>query len=57
MNYNETKIRVRYGANDQMGVVYHGNYAQYFESGRDEWLRNKGISMEKRVRFLQKLPN
>jgi len=27
-----------------MRVVYHGNYAQYFEIGRVEWLRNKGIS-------------
>ncbi len=27
-----------------MGVVYHGNYAQYFEMGRVEWLRNIGIS-------------
>jgi acyl-CoA thioester hydrolase len=22
---------------------YHGNYAQYFEMGRVEWLRNIGI--------------
>ena len=27
-----------------MGVVYHGNYAHYFEMGRTEWLRNLGIS-------------
>jgi acyl-CoA thioester hydrolase len=27
-----------------MGVVYHGNYLPYFEIGRVEWLRNKGIS-------------
>jgi acyl-CoA thioester hydrolase len=27
-----------------MQVVYHGNYAQYFEIGRVEWLRNKGVS-------------
>ncbi|AXT21274.1 YbgC/FadM family acyl-CoA thioesterase [Flavobacteriaceae bacterium AU392] len=27
-----------------MGVVYHGNYAQYLEIGRVEWLRNLGIS-------------
>ncbi|MGA9639484.1 acyl-CoA thioesterase [Flavobacterium sp.] len=38
------KIRVRYSETDQMGVVYHGNYAQYFEMGRVEWLRNIGIS-------------
>jgi acyl-CoA thioester hydrolase len=27
-----------------MGMVYHGNYAQYFELGRVEWLRNLGVS-------------
>lgn len=36
--------RVRYAETDQMGVVYHGNYAVYFEMGRVEWLRNLGIS-------------
>ncbi|WP_310556337.1 thioesterase family protein [Flavobacterium sp.] len=40
----EFKVRVRYAETDQMGVVYHGNYAQYFEMGRVEWLRNLGIS-------------
>ncbi|WP_458626199.1 acyl-CoA thioesterase [Winogradskyella sp. PC D3.3] len=44
MNYNETNIRVRYGETDQMGVVYHGNYAAYFEVGRTEWLREFGLS-------------
>jgi acyl-CoA thioester hydrolase len=27
-----------------MGVVYHGNYAQYLEMARVEWLRDLGIS-------------
>ena len=27
-----------------MGYVYYGNYAQYFEVGRVEWLRSLGIS-------------
>ena len=44
MEYHQFQIRVRYSETDQMGVVYHGNYAQYFEIGRVEWLRNKGIS-------------
>jgi acyl-CoA thioester hydrolase len=44
MNYHQIEIRVRYSETDQMRVVYHGNYAQYFEVGRVEWLRNKGIS-------------
>jgi acyl-CoA thioester hydrolase len=41
---NETKIRVRYGETDQMGYVYYGNYAQYLEVGRVEWLRSFGVS-------------
>ena len=39
-----TTIRVRYGETDQMGVVYHGNYATYFEVARTEWLRNLGVT-------------
>lgn len=38
------QVRVRYGETDQMGVVYYGNYAQYFEMGRTEWLRKFGLS-------------
>lgn len=44
MHKSETKIRVRYGETDQMGVVYHANYANYFEVGRTEWLRQYGIT-------------
>ncbi|MEY8848732.1 acyl-CoA thioesterase [Psychroserpens sp. XS_ASV72] len=43
-NSHEFQFRVRYGETDQMGVVYHGNYAQYFEMGRTEWLRKMGFS-------------
>ncbi len=42
-NYLKT-IRVRYNETDQMGVVYHGNYASYFEVARTEWLRNLGVT-------------
>ncbi|AOW21951.1 acyl-CoA thioesterase [Urechidicola croceus] len=41
---HELKIRVRYGETDQMGYVYYGNYAEYFEMGRVEWLRHLGAS-------------
>lgn len=44
MKIFELNVRVRYAETDQMGVVYHGNYAQYFEMGRVEWLRNLGVS-------------
>lgn len=44
MKEHEIQVRVRYSETDQMGVVYHGNYIPYFEMGRVEWLRNKGVS-------------
>lgn len=44
MDFNRISFRVRYAETDQMGVVYHGNYAQYLEMGRVEWLRRFGIS-------------
>jgi acyl-CoA thioester hydrolase len=44
MQKHQIQVRVRYSETDQMGVVYHGNYIPYFEIGRVEWLRNKGIS-------------
>lgn len=40
----ETKIRVRYAETDQMGFVYYGNYAQYFEVGRAESIRHLGYT-------------
>lgn len=44
MKTHEVQVRVRYSETDQMGVVYHGNYLPYFEIGRVEWLRDKGVS-------------
>ncbi len=41
---NENKLRVRYSETDQMGYVYYGNYAQFFEVGRVEWLRSLGVN-------------
>jgi len=38
------KIRVRYAETDQMGYVYYGNYATYYEVARVEWLRNLGFT-------------
>jgi len=40
----ETKVRVRYAETDQMNVVYHGNYAQYFEVARAESIRQLGFT-------------
>ena len=40
----KTNIRVRYAETDQMGFVYYGVYAQYYEVGRVELLRSLGFS-------------
>lgn len=39
-----TQMRVRYAETDQMNVVYYGNYAQYFEVGRVESIRQLGYT-------------
>ncbi len=39
-----TDIRVRYAETDQMGYVYYGNYAMYYEVGRVEALRQLGFT-------------
>lgn len=44
MEKSSTKTRIRYSETDQMGVVYHGNYAQFFELGRTEWMRSLGVT-------------
>ncbi len=44
MYVNEIKIRVRYAETDQMGYVYYGHYAAYFEVARVEMLRSLGFS-------------
>ena len=44
MFVSETKIRVYYEDTDQMGVVYYGNYARYYEIGRTEMIRQLGIT-------------
>jgi acyl-CoA thioester hydrolase len=38
-----TDIRVIYGDTDQMGVVYYANYLRFFEAGRNEFIRAKGM--------------
>jgi acyl-CoA thioester hydrolase len=40
----ETNIRVRYAETDQMGYVYYGNYATYYEVARVEMLRSLNFS-------------
>lgn len=44
MYTSTTEIRVRYGETDQMGFLYYGNYALYYESGRAEAIRQLGFT-------------
>jgi acyl-CoA thioester hydrolase len=44
MFITETQLRVRYAETDQMGVVYHSNYFQYFEVARAESIRQLGFT-------------
>jgi acyl-CoA thioester hydrolase len=38
------EIRVRFVETDPLGIVWHGNYIQYFEDGREAFGRHHGIS-------------
>jgi len=44
MFVHSTKIRVRYADTDQMGYMYYGNYAEFYEVGRVEMLRSLGLT-------------
>jgi acyl-CoA thioester hydrolase len=44
MYQSETSVRVRYGETDQMGYVYYGFYAMYYEVARVEALRKLGVT-------------
>ncbi len=43
-NVHDINIRVRYAETDRMGLLHHANYFVYFEMGRTELLRARGIS-------------
>ncbi len=47
MYNHQVDIRIRYAHTDQMGYCYYGNYAQFYEIGRVEALRNLGFSYKK----------
>ena len=40
---NIFQVRIRYSETDQMGYVYYGNYARFYEIGRTEMMRSLGI--------------
>jgi acyl-CoA thioester hydrolase len=51
-----TTVRVRYAETDQMNIVYYGNYAQYFEVGRAEWIRSLGFTYKKMEEMGVRMP-
>ncbi|MBS1781154.1 MAG: acyl-CoA thioesterase [Bacteroidetes bacterium] len=44
MYESTTQVRVRYGETDQMGYLYYGYYALYYEVGRAEAIRQLGFT-------------
>lgn len=55
MYTHSVQKRVRYGEVDQMGYLYYGHYAFYYEIGRVEWLRSLGVlykDMEEEMRVM-----
>jgi acyl-CoA thioester hydrolase len=38
-----TELTVRYAETDAQGVVHHANYLKWFEEGRSDFLRQKGM--------------
>ena len=44
MKFFYIKIKVRYCETDQMGLVHHGSYINYFEEARISWISNLGFS-------------
>src|SRR5512138_1854273 len=50
-----TELRVIYGDTDQMGVVYYAHYLRFFEAGRNEFIRARGLTyreVEERFRLM-----
>ena len=46
ISYNH-KVKVYYRDVDQMGIVYHSRYLEYFEESRTELLKSIGLSVAK----------
>ena len=47
MYQQDVEVRVRYAETDQMGYVYYGNYAMYYEVARVELFRRLGFAYKK----------
>lgn len=45
----KSNIEVRFSDTDLMGIVYHGNYFNYFDIGRTELLEKLGLSYDEMI--------
>src|SRR5688572_30382509 len=41
---SKLELRPRFCDTDLMGIVHHANHLAYFEMGRVDWLRRRGIT-------------
>jgi len=53
---NFVKVRVIYADTDAMGIVYHTNYIRWFEMGRNEIMRQLGVSYSELEKLGLNLP-
>ena len=53
---NFTKVRVIYADTDAMGIVYHTNYIKWFEVGRNELMRQLGVTYNELEKLGLNLP-
>ena len=54
--HSSSTVRVRYAETDQMGIAYHGNYFAWFEVGRTDLLRGRGLTYRDLERTGLRLP-
>jgi len=53
---SQMPLTVRFCETDLMGIVHHSNYLVYFEAGRVDWLRRRGVRYEDWVAMDVHLP-
>lgn len=53
---SQMPLTVRFCETDLMGIVHHSNYIVYFEAGRVDWLKRRGIRYEDWVKIDVHLP-
>lgn len=53
---SQMPLTVRFCETDLMGIVHHSNYLVYFEAGRVDWLKRRGVRYEDWVAMDVHLP-